>query len=301
MSAPAQRCGFAAILGAPNAGKSTLVNALTGAKVSIVTHKVQTTRFRIRGIFLEGDSQIVLVDTPGIFRPKRRLERAMVEAAWSGAADADVLAVIFDVGRREIDADTRLIIDGLKAQERTAVLVLNKIDSVRRDRLLALAQTFSEEGIFTETFMISAKTGDGLAELRRYLADAMPEGPWHYPEDQLTDLPLRLIAAEVTREQLFLRLHQELPYALTVETESWDDFEDGSVRIEQTVYVQRETHKGICLGKGGKTIRTVREAGQAELQVLLERPVHLFLHVKVRERWVEDPERYRLWGLDFQA
>ena len=301
MSAPAQRCGFAAILGAPNAGKSTLVNALTGAKVSIVTHKVQTTRFRIRGIFLEGDSQIVLVDTPGIFRPKRRLERAMVEAAWSGAADADVLAVIFDVGRREIDADTRLIIDGLKAQERTAVLVLNKIDSVRRDRLLALAQTFSEEGIFTETFMISAKTGDGLAELRRYLADAMPAGPWHYPEDQLTDLPLRLIAAEVTREQLFLRLHQELPYALTVETESWDDFEDGSVRIEQTVYVQRETHKGICLGKGGKTIRTVREAGQAELQVLLERPVHLFLHVKVRERWVEDPERYRLWGLDFQA
>ena len=301
MSAAAQRCGFAAILGAPNAGKSTLVNALTGAKVSIVTHKVQTTRFRIRGIFLEGDSQIVLVDTPGIFRPKRRLERAMVEAAWGGAADADVVALIFDAGRREIDPDTRLIVDGLKAQDRKAVLVLNKIDAVKRQRLLGLAQTFSEEGIFAETFMISAKTGDGLSELRRHLAGAMPEGPWHYPEDQLTDLPLRLIAAEVTREQLFLRLHQELPYALTVETESWEDFEDGSVRIEQTVYVQRETHKGICLGKGGKTIRTVRETAQAELQEMLERPVHLFLHVKVRERWVEDPERYRLWGLDFQA
>ena len=251
MSGAAQRCGFAAILGAPNAGKSTLVNALTGAKVSIVTHKVQTTRFRIRGIFLEGDSQIVLVDTPGIFRPKRRLERAMVEAAWGGAADADVVALIFDAGRREIDPDTRLILDGLKAQERKAVLVLNKIDAVKRQRLLGLAQAFNDEGIFAETFMISAKTGDGLAELRRHLAGAMPEGPWHYPEDQLTDLPLRLIAAEVTREQLFLRLHQELPYALTVETESWEDFEDGSVRIEQTVYVQRETHKGICLGKGG--------------------------------------------------
>ena len=301
MSGSAQRCGFAVILGAPNAGKSTLVNALTGAKVSIVTHKVQTTRFRIRGIFLEGDSQIVLVDTPGIFRPKRRLERAMVEAAWGGAADADVVAVIFDASRREIDPDTRLIVEGLKAQGRSAVLVLNKIDSVKRERLLGLAQAFQEEGIFSDTFMISAKTGDGLAELRRHLAGAMPEGPWHYPEDQLTDLPLRLIAAEVTREQLFLRLHQELPYALTVETESWEDFEDGSVRIEQTVYVQRETHKGICLGKGGKTIRMVRETAQAELQDMLERPVHLFLHVKVRERWVEDPERYRLWGLDFQA
>ncbi len=298
---PVPRCGFAAILGAPNAGKSTLVNALTGAKVSIVTHKVQTTRFRIRGIFIEGASQIVLVDTPGIFQPKRRLERAMVEAAWGGAADADVVLLIFDAGRRDIDPDTRLILDGLKAQGRRAALVLNKIDTVKRERLLALAARFQEEGIFTDTFMIAATTGDGLAELRSFLAGAMPEGPWHYPEDQLTDLPMRLIAAEVTREQLFLRLHQELPYALTVETDAWQDFEDGSVKIEQTVYVQRETHKGICLGKGGRTIRVVREAAQAELQAMLERPVHLFLHVKVRERWVEDPERYRVWGLDYQA
>ena len=297
----ASRCGFAAILGAPNAGKSTLVNALTGAKVSIVTHKVQTTRFRVRGIFIEGASQIVLVDTPGIFRPKRRLERAMVEAAWGGVADADVVLLIFDAGRREIDPDTRLILDGLKAKGRRAALVLNKIDTVKRERLLALAARFQEEGIFTDTFMIAATTGDGLAELRSFLAGAMPEGPWHYPEDQLTDLPMRLIAAEVTREQLFLRLHQELPYALTVETDAWQDFEDGSVKIEQTVYVQRETHKGICLGKGGRTIRVVREAAQAELQAMLERPVHLFLHVKVRERWVEDPERYRVWGLDYQA
>ncbi len=297
----APRCGFAAILGAPNAGKSTLVNALTGAKVSIVTHKVQTTRFRIRGIFVEGASQIVLVDTPGIFQPKRRLERAMVEAAWGGAADADVVLLIFDAGRRDIDPDTRLILDGLKAQGRRAALVLNKIDTVKRERLLALAARFQEEGIFTDTFMIAAATGDGLAELRGFLAGAVPEGPWHYPEDQLTDLPMRLIAAEVTREQLFLRLHQELPYALTVETDAWQDFEDGSVKIEQTVYVQRETHKGICLGKGGRTIRAVRESAQAELQAMLERPVHLFLHVEVRERWVEDPERYRVWGLDYQA
>ena len=301
MNGPAPRCGFAAILGAPNAGKSTLVNALTGAKVSIVTHKVQTTRFRVRGIFIEGASQIVLVDTPGIFTPKRRLERAMVEAAWGGAADADVVLLLFDAGRGDIDPDTRLILDGLKAKEQKAVLVLNKIDTVKRERLLGLAQAFQDEGLFSDTFMISATTGDGLAELRAHLAAAMPEGPWLYPEDQLTDLPLRLIAAEVTREQLFLRLHQELPYALTVETDSWQDFEDGSVKVEQTVYVQREGHKGICLGKGGKTIRAVREASQAELQSLLERPVHLFLYIKVRERWVEDPERYRVWGLDFQA
>lgn len=301
MSGPAPRCGFAAILGAPNAGKSTLVNALTGAKVSIVTHKVQTTRFRVRGIFIEGASQIVLVDTPGIFTPKRRLERAMVEAAWGGAADADVVLLLFDAGRGKIDPDTRLILDGLKAKDQKAVLVLNKIDTVKRERLLGLAQAFQEEGLFSDTFMISATTGDGLAELRAHLAAAMPEGPWLYPEDQLTDLPLRLIAAEVTREQLFLRLHQELPYALTVETDTWQDFEDGSVKVEQTVYVQREGHKGICLGKGGKTIRAVREASQAELQSLLERPVHLFVYIKVRERWVEDPERYRVWGLDFQA
>ncbi len=298
---PVPRCGFAAILGAPNAGKSTLVNALTGAKVSIVTHKVQTTRFRIRGIFIEGASQIVLVDTPGIFQPKRRLERAMVEAAWGGAADADVVLLIFDAGRRDIDPDTRLILDGLKAQGRRAALVLNKIDTVKRGRLLALAARFQEEGIFTDTFMIAATTGDGSAELRTFLAGAMPEGPWHYPEDQLTDLPMRLIAAEVTREQLFLRLHQELPYALTVETERWEPFEDGSVRIEQTVYVQRDSQKGIVLGRQGRAIREVRAAAQGDLEALLGRRVHLFLFVKVRENWLEDPARYRHWGLDFEA
>ena len=296
-----QHCGFVAILGAPNAGKSTLLNTLLGTKVSIVTHKVQTTRFRIRGILIEGESQIVLVDTPGIFAPKRRLERAMVNAAWSGAADADMIVLLFDATRGTIDDDTRRIIDGLKAQGHAAVLALNKVDAVKRPMLLALAEQFQAEDLFTDIFMISALTGDGLADLRRLLAARMPKGPWLYPEDQLTDLSERLLAAEITREQLFLKLHQELPYALTVETEAWEAFEDGSLRVAQTVYVQRATHKGICLGKGGRTIKAIREAAQAGLASMLDRPVHLFLHVKVREKWIDDPERYRLMGLDYQA
>ncbi len=297
----ARRCGFVALLGAPNAGKSTLVNCLVGAKVSIVTRKVQTTRARLRGIAVVGDSQIVFVDTPGIFAPKRRLERAMVAAAWSGARDADVIALVFDATRKGIDPDSRLILDGLKDLGRRAVLLLNKVDLVARPRLLELAAAFEAEGLFDRTFMISALTGDGVDDLRSYLAAAMPEGPWHYPEDQLSDLPLRLMAAETTREKLFQRLHQELPYALTVETERWQDFEDGSAKIEQTIYVQRDTQKAIVLGKSGINIKQIRAESQTDLEELLERKVHLFLFVKVRRNWIEDPERYRHWGLDYEA
>jgi GTP-binding protein Era len=294
-----KRCGFVALLGAPNAGKSTLLNALVGEKISIVTPKVQTTRSRIRGIVIEGASQIVFVDTPGIFQPKRRLERAMVAAAWAGARDADLVVLLYDASRKRVDEDTRRILEGLKRQERRAVLALNKIDAIRRDKLLALAAAFEAEGLFERIFMISALTGDGVDDLRRYLAGLLPEGPWLYPEDQLSDLPLRLLAAEVTREKLFLKLHQELPYALTVETERWEDFKDGSVKIEQTIYLQRESQKAIVLGKGGRTIKELRAAAQGELAAMLERPVHLFLFVKVREGWIDDPERYREWGLEF--
>jgi GTP-binding protein Era len=295
------RCGFVALLGAPNAGKSTLLNSLVGAKVSIVTRKVQTTRSRLRGIAVEGASQIVFVDTPGIFVPKRRLERAMVAAAWSGARDADVIALVFDANRKGIDPDSRLILDGLKDFGRRAILLLNKVDVVKRPRLLELAAKFEAEGLFDRIFMISALTGDGVGDLRTFLAAAMPEGPWHYPEDQLSDLPLRLMAAETTREKLFQRLHQELPYALTVETERWQDFEDGSVKIEQTIYVQRDTQKAIVLGKSGQSIKEIRGDSQKELEEFLERKVHLFLFVKVRRNWIEDPERYRDWGLDYEA
>ena len=294
-------CGFVALVGAPNAGKSTLLNSLVGTKISIVTHKVQTTRARVRGIAIADLSQIIFVDTPGIFAPKRRLERAMVAAAWAGIDDADEVVLLYDVTKGAIDHDTRLIIDGLKERGRQALLALNKIDLVKRDKLLALAAAFEAEGIFARIFMISALSGDGIADLRDDLAKRMPPGPWHYPEDQVSDLPLRLIAAEVTREKLFLRLHQELPYQLTVETEDWQDFKDGSARIEQVVYVGRDSHKAICLGKGGATIKAVREAAQKELEALLERRVHLFLHVTVREKWLEDPARYRTWGLDFEA
>ena len=301
MSGAVPRCGFVALVGAPNAGKSTLLNALIGAKISIVTHKVQTTRARIRGIAVEGESQLVFVDTPGIFRPKRRLERAMVSAAWGGAQDADLVVLLYDASRKRLDEDTRLILAGLRDSGRRADLVLNKIDLIKRDRLLALAAEFQAEGLFDTIFMISAQTGDGVADLRASLAARLPEGPWHYPEDQLSDLPLRLLAADVTREKLFLKLHDELPYALTVETEDWQDFEDGSARLEQTIYVQRESQKGIVLGKGGRTIKALRAESQADLEVLLERRVHLFLFVKVRENWLDDPARYQAWGLDFQA
>lgn len=299
--ASAARCGFVALLGAPNAGKSTLINSLVGAKVAIVTRKVQTTRARLRGIAVHGDSQIVFVDTPGIFAPRRRLERAMVAAAWSGARDADVVAVVFDANRPAIDPDTRLILDGLKDLGRRAVLLLNKIDLVPRPRLLELAAEFEAEGLIDRTFMISALTGDGVDDVLAFFAAAMPAGPWHYPADQLSDLPLRLMAAETTREKLFERLHEELPYALTVETERWQDFEDGSVKIEQTIYVQRDTQKAIVIGKSGSLIKAVREESQKELEGSLERRVHLFLFVKVRRNWLEDPERYRHWGLDYEA
>ena len=295
------RCGFVAVIGAPNAGKSTLVNALVGSKVSIVTHKVQTTRNQVRGIVMEGDAQIVLVDTPGIFEPKRRLERAMVRAAWAGAEDADVVMLVYDAARRKLDADTRRIVDQIKKSGRKVVLALNKVDLIRRDKLLELAAFFDAEGCFEEIFMISAATGDGLDDLRRYLAGRMREGPWLFPEDQAADMPLRLLASEITREKLFLQLHEELPYNLTVETDNWEDFKDGSAKIQQTIYIGRENQKPIVIGKGGLRIRKVREDAQQEMQALLERPIHLFLFVKVRENWIEDPERYRNLGLEFKS
>ncbi len=300
-SKAAPRCGFVALVGAPNAGKSTLLNSLVGTKVSIVTHKIQTTRSRIRAITAEGASQIIFVDTPGIFTPKRRLERAMVAAAWSGAKDADEVVLLYDAARRGIDSDTTLIVDGLKARGRQAILALNKIDLVQRPALLELAARFEAEGVFSQVFMVSAETGDGVADLRRHLAGALPEGPWLYPADQLSDLPERLLAAEITREKLFLNLHQELPYALTVETEDWKDFKDGSARIEQVITVGRDSHKGICLGKGGRTIKLVREAAQRDMEEFLGRKVHLFLFVKVRENWLEDPARYRAMNLEFDV
>ncbi len=295
------RCGFVAVIGAPNAGKSTLVNALVGAKVSIVTHKVQTTRNQVRGIVMEGDAQIVLVDTPGIFEPKRRLERAMVRAAWAGAEDADVVLLVYDAARKKLDADTRRILDQIKKSGRKVILALNKVDLIRRDKLLELAAFFDAEGCFERIFMISAETGDGLDDLRGYLASEMREGPWLFPEDQAADMPLRLLAAEVTREKLFLQLHEELPYNLTVETDSWEDFKDGSAKIQQTVYIGRENQKPIVIGKGGQRIRQVREAAQKDMEAILERPIHLFLFVKVRENWIEDPERYRDLGLEFKS
>ncbi|HMA15763.1 MAG: GTPase Era [Bacteroidota bacterium] len=297
----AQRCGVVAVVGAPNAGKSTLVNQLVGAKVSIVTHKVQTTRTRIRGIAMHGDSQIVFVDTPGIFTAKRRLERAMVQAAWAGVEDADVVVVIHDAGRRQVSDETRQVIAGLAQSRREVVLVLNKIDLVKREKLLDLAAELSALGTFSKVFMVSALEGDGTGDLLAYLAGRMPEGPWLFPEDQLSDLSLRVLAAEITREKLFLNLHQELPYELTVETETWEDFKDGSARVQQVVYVGREQHKAICLGKGGKTIRLVREAAQKEMAEAFGQPIHLFIFVKVRENWLNDPERYRNLGLEFDA
>lgn len=296
------RSGFAAIIGAPNAGKSTLLNSLVGSKIAIVTHKVQTTRSRIRGIAIEGDTQIVFVDTPGIFKPKRRLDRAMVDAAWGGAGDADVIVTLVDAQRGH-DGDVERVLEGLKTQGRKSVLVLNKVDAQTgekgREKLLKLAAELNETGLFTETFMISAMTGDGVDDLKRHIAGLMPPGPWHYPEDQLADVPLRSLAAEVTREKLFLRLHDELPYELTVETESYETRRDGSVRIQQIIFVQRESQRKIALGEGGQTIKTVGQLAREELQEMLGTKVHLFLFVKVRENWGDDRERYREMGLDF--
>jgi GTP-binding protein Era len=299
------RSGFAAIIGAPNAGKSTLLNSLVGAKIAIVTHKVQTTRSRIRGIAIDGDAQIVFVDTPGIFKPKRRLDRAMVDAAWGGAGDADAVVAMVDAERGR-DADVGRVLDGLKgasdAPERKAVLALNKVDALHdkgRERMLKLATELNETGLFSETFMISAMTGDGVEDLKHHVAGLMPQGPWHYPEDQLADVPLRSLAAEVTREKLFLRLHDELPYSLTVETESYETRKDGSIRIQQIIFVQRESQRKIALGEKGQTIKTVGQLAREELQEMLGAKIHLFLFVKVREKWGDDRERYREMGLDF--
>src|SRR5687768_405349 len=293
------RAGFVALIGAPNAGKSTLLNALVGSKVSIVTHKVQTTRALVRGIVIHEKSQIVFVDTPGIFAPRRRLERAMVTTAWGGAADADVVALLVDA-RAGLTAEVGAILERLSEfpSGRERVLILNKVDATRREKLLQLAAEANERTIFSHTFMVSALTGDGVGDLLDYFAAAMPEGPWLYPEDQMTDLPLRWLAAEITREKMMLRLHEELPYRSTVETENWTEGRNG-VRIEQTIYVERESQRKIVLGKGGQTIKAISTAARAEIAQFLDRPVHLFLFVKVRENWADDPERYREMGLEF--
>ncbi len=295
---PATRCGFVALIGAPNAGKSTLVNALVGTKVSIVTHKVQTTRALVRGIALEGAAQIVFVDTPGIFRPRRRLDRAMVTTAWGGAKDADVVAVLIDA-RKGIDDEAAALFDVLAEVKLPKLLVLNKIDLVRRDSLLALAADANARIPFERTFMVSALTGDGLKDFLAYLSGVVPAGPWLYPEDQVSDIPLRQLAAEVTREKLMMRLHDELPYEAHVETEQWKELRGGSVRIEQTIYVERDSQKKIVIGEGGETIKAISSAARQEITAIVERPVHLFLFVKVRGAWADDPERYREMGLDF--
>jgi GTP-binding protein Era len=298
------RCGFVAIIGAPNAGKSTLVNRLVGSKVSIVSRKVQTTRMRVRGVVIEGQSQIVLVDTPGIFEPKRNLDKAMVEAAWAGAADADLICLIIDAPEllRDPDGlsarDTARIIRGLKDARRSAILIVNKVDAVKRDQLLPLVDRYRAETKFDEVFMISAEKGDGTADLARYLASQVPEGPWAYPEDQASDIPLRLLAAEITRERIYDRLHQELPYSTTVVTEQWTEMKDGSARVEQTIFVERDGQKAIVLGKGGATIKELGSSARAEMEALFGHKVHLFLFVKVRENWADDPAHYRELGLE---
>ena len=290
------RCGFCAIIGAPNAGKSTLVNKLAGTKISIVSHKVQTTRARLRAIVVSGPSQIIFVDTPGIFKPKRRLDEAMVEGAWSGASEADAVILLTDV-RRGLDEGVLAIIEGLKKSGTQAFLALNKIDLVKAETLLELSRKFNEVFPFRETFMISALNGSGVAKLRERVAALMPEGPWLYAEDQIADVPLRFLAAETTREKLYERLHEELPYASTVETETWEERKDGSVRIDQVIYVERESQRKIVLGKGGQTIKALGQAARLDLEKAFERRVHLFLFVKVRENWAKDPERLRMMGL----
>lgn len=300
------KCGFIALSGAPNAGKSTLLNRIVGTKIAIVTPKVQTTRARMSGIALRGPAQLIFIDTPGIFTAKRRLERAMVAAAWSGIADADVAVVVVDGDRAakspaKMDPDTADIVAGLKRIGARAVLALNKIDLVPAESLLEVTRVHDASGVFERIFMISATTGDGVDDLVDHLVQGLRPGPWLYPEDQLTDVPMRVMAAEITREQAFLQLHQELPYALTVETESWQEREDGAVRIDQIILIQRESQKGMVVGKGGSRIKSIGTAARVELEQLLGRKVHLFLHVKARPNWMERPEHYREMGLDFKG
>jgi GTP-binding protein Era len=308
------RAGFAAIIGAPNAGKSTLTNRLVGAKVSIVTQKVQTTRFPVRGVAMEGEAQIVLVDTPGIFKPRRRLDRAMVRAAWGGAEDADAVVHLVDAAAelaageqggkaadRRAAEDVESIVEGLKSAGKQAILALNKVDLVKRERLLDLSQRLFETGVYSEVFMISAHTGSGVDDLKARLAGLMPENPWFYPEDQTADLPARLLAAEITREKLYLRVHEELPYAAAVETTKFEERKDGSLRIEQTIYVERESQRPIILGKNGQTLKWIGQKAREELTELLDRPVHLFLHVQVDEKWADKREFYGDIGLDFDV
>jgi GTP-binding protein Era len=308
------RAGFVAIIGAPNAGKSTLVNRLVGSKISIVTQKVQTTRFPVRGVALEGETQMVLVDTPGIFQPRRRLDRAMVQSAWGGAKDADAVVHLVDAqaetlaadgqGRaadRKAAQDTASIIASLRKDGAKAILALNKIDQVRKERLLGLASTLFDADVFTEAFMISAEGGAGVADLKQALASRMPEGPWFYPADQSADIPARLLAAEITREKIYLRVHEELPYAASVETTAFEERADGSARIEQTIYVERDGQRGILLGKGGETLKWIGKASREELAKILDRPIHLFLHVKVKSGWAEDRSLFQDLGLDFDA
>jgi GTP-binding protein Era len=294
------RCGFVAVVGSPNVGKSTLVNRLVGAKVAIVSPKIQTTRSRVLGIVIEGTTQVVLVDTPGIFAPRRRLDRAMVAAAWRGATDADEILLLVD-SEKGADPNTLRIVEQLRSWQRRAILVLNKIDLVSKPELLVLAEKLAKQGIFSETFMICAETGDGVTDLLASLAGRLPRGPWLYPADQISDIPNRLFAAEITREKLYLQLQQELPYACAVETEKWSDRDDGSARIDQIIYVERTGHKGIVVGKNGARIKRIGEAARKELEHHLGRRVHLFLFVKVRANWKDDPERYQDLGLDFDA
>ena len=292
------RCGFIALIGAPNAGKSTLINALVGAKVSIVSRKVQTTRALVRGIAIVGQAQLVLMDTPGIFAPKRRLDRAMVTTAWGGASDADIVVLLIDA-RKGVDDEAASILGKLAEVRQPKVLVLNKVDVADKPALLALAQKIGAQAKFDATFMLSALTGDGVDDLKKWLAEHSPVGPWHYPEDQISDAPMRALAAEITREKLFNRLHQELPYQATVETESWKELRGGDVRIEQTIYVERESQRKIVLGKGGATIKAIGAEARKEIAEMTEQKVHLFLFVKVREGWGDDPERYRAMGIEF--
>jgi GTP-binding protein Era len=295
---PGTRCAFVALIGAPNVGKSTLVNALVGTKVSIVSHKVQTTRALLRGIAIAGQAQLIFIDTPGIFAPKRRLDRAMVTTAWGSAHDADMIAVIIDA-QRGIDEEAEHILARLPELHRTKLAIINKIDLVAKPTLLALASELNRRVVFDATFMVSALTGDGVADMRSWFSDKAPAGPWHYPPDEISDAPVRSLAAEITREKLYLRLHQELPYQSTVETDTWKELKDGSIRIEQTIYVERESQRKIVLGKGGQTIKAIGADARRELAEIMDAPVHLFLFVKVRERWGDDPERYRQIGLEF--